>query len=120
MPLDWDTGGFEAFLDGIVTDVEGALPFTVARAAEHVRAVAAQRAPIREGHLRASAGISVGIAGRNVGIVTFPGPYARYQEYTLDLHHPQGGQALYLTSTMVTERDACLQIMADTIREAMG
>lgn len=95
--------------------VEGAQDIAVARAAEHIRQVAVELAPIREGHLRASAGVTV---YDHTATIKFPGPYARYQHFELELKHPRGGQALYLEQPMNTETEACTQIMADTLKEA--
>lgn len=118
MALEWDTGGFEAFLDSVVTEVQGAVPFAVGRAAEHVRAVSTALAPVLTGNLRASAEVKA--VSHNAFRVYYPGPYARRQHFGLDFRHPQGGQALFLQQPMLTEAEKCLQIMADTIREAMG
>ncbi|OZB88837.1 MAG: hypothetical protein B7X41_06055 [Microbacterium sp. 14-71-5] len=118
MPLDWDVGGFEAFMDDIVGRVDAAVPFAVGRAAEHIRAKSTELAPVLTGNLRASAEVKA--VSHTEFRVYYPGPYARYQHYGLDFKHPQGGQALFLQQPMLTERDACLQIIADTIREAMG
>lgn len=108
---------FEA-LDAAIAAVDEAAPFAVVRAAEHVRGVSANLAPVETGHLRASAEVKA--LSHYEARVYYPGPYARYQHYGLDFRHPQGGQALYLEQPMLTEAQNCLQIMADTIREAMG
>lgn len=118
MALDWDTGGFEALLDSVADALRDSAPFAVGRAAEHVRAVSTGLAPVLTGNLRASAEVKA--VSHTSARVYYPGPYARYQHYGLDFRHPQGGQALFLQQPMLTEADACLQIMADTIREAMG
>jgi hypothetical protein len=89
------------------------LPIALARGVEHLRGVAVERAPIETGHLRASASPHVESGDR--ASLTFPGPYARYQEFTLDLRHEQG-QALYLTSTMISERGTALGIVAQTLK----
>ena len=118
MAVDWDTGGFEALLDSVATHVDGAVPFAVGRAAEHIRAVSTALAPILTGDLRASAEVKA--VSHTEFRVYYPGPYARRQHFGLDFRHPQGGQALFLQQPMLTEAEKCLQIMADTIREAMG
>lgn len=118
MSIDWDTGSFEAMLSGVEAEVNGAVPFAVGRAAEHIRTVSTELAPIRTGHLRGSAEVKA--VSRYEFRVYFPGPYSRRQHYELSWRHPQGGQALYLQQPMLTEAEKCLQIMADTIREAMG
>lgn len=118
MPIDWDSSGFEASMDDIAAKVDAAVPLALARATEHVRAVSTSLAPVLTGNLRASAEVSA--ISRTEYRIYYPGPYARYQHYGLDFRHPQGGQALYLQQPMVTEAPQCFQIMADTIREAMG
>lgn len=118
MPLDWDTGGFEALIDSAIDAIRDSAPFASGRAAEHIRGVSTGLAPILTGDLRASAEVKA--VSHTMFRVYYPGPYARYQHYGLDFRHPQGGQALYLQQPMFTEAEKCLQIMADTIREAMG
>lgn len=120
MSIRWN---IELDTEALQAAVHDAIPFAVVRAAEHLRAVAVELAPIREGHLRNSAGVSMPpekqIGEIAVAEVKFPGPYARRQHYELDWHHPRGGQALYLEQPVITEGDTCRQIMADTIRDAL-
>jgi len=104
-------------IDEITARIEEAAPFAVVRAAQHVRGVAAELTPKQSGHLVDSADVTA--IDDHTARVYYPGPYARYQHYELQLKH-EHGQALYLEQPIVTEADACTQIMADTIREAMG
>jgi len=104
-------------LDRITEAMEAAAPFAVTRAAEHVRGVAAELTPVRDGNLVGSAEVKA--VDDHTARVYYPGPYARYQHYELQLRHTHG-QALYLEQPIVTEAEACTQIMADTLREAMG
>lgn len=112
MSLEWDMNLHFEIPKEIVDEVQD---IAAARAAEHIRATSVELAPIRDGHLRASAGVTV---YNHIATVKFPGPYARYQHFELELRHPHGGQALYLEQPMNTETEACMQIMADTLREA--
>jgi hypothetical protein len=65
--------------------------------------------------------------------IKYPGPYARYQEYGIFYRmkpHPSphngqplrhdNGQSFFLTTTMISEKTRCLEVMADVIREAIG
>ena len=108
--------GFEALIDAVVERVEQAAPAATFKAAEHVREVAVSRAPIETGNLRGGASTETTDNGAEV---IFPGPYARYQEYELGLRHEEG-QALYLTSTMITEEDKVIEIMTEALQEAMN
>lgn len=103
-------------LDETVAAIEAAKPIALARGAEHVRGVSVELAPVLEGNLRASAGVTV---SDDAAHVTYDSVYARYQHYGLDFRHPQGGQALYLEQPMITEAETVAQIMADTIREVL-
>lgn len=103
-------------LDETVAAIEAARPIALARGAEHVRGVSVDLAPVLNGDLRASAGVTV---YNDEAQVTYDSVYARYQHYGLDFQHPQGGQALFLEQPMITEAETVAQIMADTIREAL-
>lgn len=106
---------FSDMLDGLDDRVHALEPIALGKAAEHVRGVSVELAPILEGNLRASAGVTV---NGDEAEVHYPGPYARYQHYMLDLVHRQGGQALYLEQPMITEAPKVNQIIADTLGEA--
>lgn len=112
--MDWE-GDFD--FEGLAAKVVAARPIAALKAAEHVRGVSASKAPIEHGHLAASAEARPAGDGAEV---YYPGPYARYQEFGLDFHHPIHGQALYLTEPMIQEAPAAVQIMADTIREVIS
>lgn len=105
-------------LDRLTAEIENAAPFAVGRAAEHLRGVSVELAPIQEGDLRNSAGVNA--VDHFTARVYYQSVYARYQHYGLDFRHPMGGQALYLEQPTVTEAQACTQIIADTIKEATG
>lgn len=114
MGIEWDIdmGG----LDDTIAAIEAVKPIALARAAEHVRGVSVELAPIESGDLRASAGVTV---TGDEAHVQYDSVYARYQHYGLDFRHPQGGQALYLEQPMITEAGAAAQIIADTLREVL-
>ena len=104
-----------AFQDRVLA----AWPEAAARAAEHLREVAVSRAPLETGHLKASASVRPIPEGAEVH---FPGPYARYQEFGVShtgkaLRH-EVGQSFYLTSSVASERQKCLEIAAAEIRRA--
>lgn len=102
---------------------EAAIPVALARAAEHVRGVAVERTPHASGHLAGSAGVTViGSGAASEALIKYEGPYARFQEKGMraDGTHiirrrPAGGMTGFLETAMVTERDAALRIIADTI-----
>lgn len=98
-------------LDRVDEGIDDLLPIALARGMEHVRGVSVNLAPERDGHLRASAGVTV--EGDEAQLL-YPGPYARNQHYSLDFKHTVG-QALYLEQPMRTEADTALNIVADTL-----
>lgn len=116
MGIEWSVDFSE--LDAVTQRIEDAAPFAVVRAAEYIRGVSIELAPIESGNLRGSAEVKA--ISHTAARVYYPGPYARYQHYELQLRHPQGGQALYLEQPMLTEAPKVIKIMADTVREAMG
>lgn len=96
--------------------VRNAAPAAVRRAAEFIRGEAVLLAPVLTGHLKQSAEMRQ--TGPSTCEVSFPGPYARYQHYELQLRHPRGGQALYLEQPMVEKSGDAVELMARTLREA--
>jgi hypothetical protein len=81
-------------------------------ALSHIRDVAASRAPILTGALRASGfTVSSGASGR----IVFPLIYAAKQEHRDWQVHPHGGGAHYLGSAMDTEVGEAMRIIADRI-----
>ena len=78
----------------------------------HLRNVAASRAPILTGALRASGfTLALGMSGR----VVFPLIYAAKQEHRDWQVHPHGGGPHYLKSAFETEIDEVMRIIADKI-----
>lgn len=119
MSIEWDLD--LSGLDEVTERVRAAVPFAVARAAEYIRGVSVELAPIENGDLRGSAGVTVDTEGdHDTAHVVYDSVYARYQHYGLDFKHPRGGQALFLEQPMVTEVGAVQKIMADTIEEAVN
>lgn len=107
-------GDFFEKLEALDEQIAALTPIAVGRGMEHVRAVAAPLTPVESGALVGGAGVTVhGDEAR----LTYHGPYARNQHYSLDFRHTQG-QALYLEQPMRTEADAVMDIMADTLGEA--
>lgn len=106
---------FGDILDAAGARIEAALPAALAKAAEHVRGIAAELTPVETGHLVGSAEVKV--AGLEAQIY-YPGPYARFQHYELGLRHTHG-QALYLEQPMITEANKVFDIIADEIGKAL-
>ena len=88
------------------------------KAAEYVRGQSVQRAPIDEGTLRASAAVKpVGETAVQVGFHT---PYAEKQHEELGYRHPKGGQAKYLESVVVEEKNTILRLIGNQIKGALS
>lgn len=104
-------GDFEAVLDSVNEQMHELMPVAVGRGAEHVRGVAAELTPVRDGFLVGSAGVTV---HGDEAHISFDGPYARRQHYELTWKHTKG-QALYLEQPMLTEAEKVLDIIADTL-----
>jgi hypothetical protein len=114
-------------LEGALND---ARPKGLMQAGEHIRDVSSELAPKESGDLASSADVRLTDSGEVT--VVYPGPYARYQEYGVfwrmrprpspsngkPLRH-DNGQSFFLTTPMISEKDKCLDIMADAIREAL-
>lgn len=98
-------------LERVTEGMEELMPIAVARGMEHIRGVAVTLTPKETGQLAGSAGVTV--SGDEAELL-YPGPYARYQHYRLDLRHTVG-QALYLEQPMRTEADTAMNIIADTL-----
>ena len=121
-------GSFD--FDRIEAALNNARPKGLMQAGEHIRQVSSQLAPKETGSLADSADVKLDDDGQVS--VTYPGPYARYQEYGVFWRmrpHPSpsngkplrhdNGQSFFLTTPMISENDRCLNIMADVIREEL-
>ncbi|GAB3467106.1 hypothetical protein [Actinophytocola sediminis] len=86
--------------------------------ADHVRDVAARRAPRLTGALRASARV-VREPKTGTAAVTFDADYAVYQHEDLDYRHDDGGPK-FLETALVSERRAVARLMQAEVREAFG
>ncbi|WP_132974547.1 hypothetical protein [Ornithinimicrobium sufpigmenti] len=82
-------------------------------AAEHLKGVAQQSAPVDESTLRNSAAVT---HDGTQAIVSFDTPYAARQHEELTWHHPRGGGAKYLERPMVTEQPVIRAIVTQAIR----
>ncbi|MDP5226628.1 MULTISPECIES: hypothetical protein [Arthrobacter] len=100
-------------LDDILNRIRAKAPEASFKAMEHLRQVAVDRTPIETGNLRDSAETIPAPMGASV---YFPGPYARYQHYELDLKHEEG-EALYLLNSVVSESDTVVGILAQELGE---
>lgn len=106
---------FSIHLDEITDAVMAAIPAATFKAMEHLRQVAVDKTPIETGDLRSSASVEAIQGGASV---YYPGPYARYQHYVLDLRH-EVGQALYLEQPLVQETPRILDIVATELRRVI-
>jgi hypothetical protein len=86
-------------------------------AAEHLRGVSQQAAPIDEGTLRASAAVTVLNGGTRVA-VSYNTPYAARQHEELGWRHPKGGRAKYLEGPAHEEDATMRAIIATEVRKA--
>lgn len=104
-------------MDGVEARIEAALPDAAFKAMEHIHTVTTPKVPLETGNLAGSGAVSV--TGPASAQIYYPGPYARAQEYGLDFRH-EHGQALYLTTTMVAEKDVAIEIAGRVIHDAIG
>ena len=103
--------GFDDALDGFDSRLRDILPIALTKGAEFLRGESAPLVPVESGHLVESGGV------RTEGLtaeVYYPGPYARYQHYELQLRHPHG-QALYLEQPTIEKADEVVKVIADEI-----
>lgn len=109
-----EQGDFFEKLEALDSQITELTPVAVGRGMEHIRTVAAELTPVRDGILVGGAGVTVhGDEAR----LTYQGPYARAQHYRLDYRHTHG-QALYLEQPLRTEAGKVFDIIADTLGEA--
>lgn len=104
-------------MDGVEDRIEEALPVAAFKAMEHIHTVTTPKVPLETGNLAGSGAVTN--TGPSSAQIYYPGPYARAQEYGLDFRH-EHGQALYLTTTMVQEKDAAIEVAAKVIHDAIG
>ncbi len=108
----------------------------LAKALMFVGAESQNKAPVDTGDLRGSLEIDIddtmiakGISGGGideisdvpengrVGTISYNTPYAANQHEHTEYDHPLGGQAKYLESVMINEKDRIVAIIADSIME---
>lgn len=106
--------GFSIHLDHITEAVIAAIPAATFKAMEHLHEVAVSKTPLQDGNLRGGSATTNSI-DRMGAVVTFLGPYARYQHYELQLRHDVG-QALYLEQPLVQETEKILEIVTNELR----
>lgn len=94
-----------------------AAPEGLAAAMEHIRGIAVERTPVETGHLAGSAVVKVDAENMEASL-TYPGPYARYQHYELQLHH-ETGRALYLESAINDGARDALSVYEDHLKRSM-
>lgn len=83
---------------------------------ELIRGIAAERTPIETGHLVGSA--EVYLTDDHTAALKYPGPYARYQHYELQLRH-ETGQALYEESAINDGAHDALRVVGKMIKDAL-
>lgn len=109
-----EVGDFDEMLDGLDARIIAVIPGAIVKGLEHVRGVAVPLTPVESGQLAGSGGVTAeGLDGQ----LLYPGPYARFQHFMLDLHHTHG-QALYLEQPMITEAPKVFKIISDEIGKA--
>lgn len=84
-------------------------------AAEHLRGVSQDAAPIDEGTLRATAAVTR-LQGGDTVAVSYDTPYARRQHEELGYRHPKGGRAKYLEDPAREEETTMRRIVETTIK----
>lgn len=110
----FDPGGeFRADVMAIVEHMLSARDDACLEAADHLHRVALDQTPIESGNLK---DMSYADLTDNGAEVVYPGPYAKYQHYNLQFHHPRGGNALYLELPLHTEKEVMLEKMAEVLR----
>lgn len=106
--MDWNG-------DQIIQAVTDASKSGVRLAAEHLRQVAVQRTPLETGALRNSAKVT---ADGTKAAVSYNTKYAAKQHEELGYAH-KDGQAKYLESATISEKQAMAEIIAQQIRGAL-
>lgn len=109
-------GDFSANLARMADSLVAAIPEACTKGMEHLRGVAVSKTPIETGNLRGWAEVKTHADGAEV---YYPGPYARYQHYELQLRH-EAGQALYLEQPLVQERGRILGIVSRELSKHWG
>ncbi len=79
------------------------------KALAYVKDEASKRAPVDTGDLRGSGDVQI---EGEVGTVSFNTPYAAAQHEHVEYNHPLGGQAKYLESVLVEDKDKILHMIA--------
>lgn len=111
------SAGFDAMMDDVEDRIEAALAEAAFKAMTHISVMTTPKVPVETGNLAGSG--SVSNTGPASARVYYPGPYAKAQEYGLDFRH-EHGQAMFLSTTMLQEKDNALDIAAQVIRDAIS
>lgn len=113
---------FHLTLDELDAKAKAAIPTALGRAAEHIIGVVTPKVPVESGQLVGSADVTIGPDG---AAITYPGPYARYQHYGLDLRHdgPKSrnpdAEALFLERPMAAEAAKAIDIIGTDLGRAI-
>lgn len=121
MALEWEVN---LDFDGLNDRIISAVPAALAGGLEVVKQVTTPLVPVRTGHLVGSPSIT---AEGDTGAITYPGPYARYQEYGVFYRHGRvgrplshtHGQSFYLTTGIVQATPQALEAVATILRRFM-
>ena len=113
---------FNLNFEGLDANVEAAIPTALGRAMEHVLGVVTPKVPEESGQLIGSADIK--IEGHTASI-TYPGPYARYQHFGMDLRHDgpksrnPNAEPLFLERPMASEAKKVLDMLGTDVGRAL-
>lgn len=87
----------------------------VALAAEHILGESNKKVPLEEATLKRSGTVSTD-PDNFTAAISYDTPYAARQHEDMHARHNDNRTAKYLENAMNSERDAALQIIADTIK----
>lgn len=105
-----------AGLDALTARIRAATPQAAFVAMEYLRGVTVEKTPRESGNLRDGAHVDKTATGATL---TYEGPYARNQHYSLNFRHAVG-QALYLEQPMVAETPEIVRILGTELGKVIG
>ena len=85
-------------------------------ALELVRRESDRLVPVDEGDLRESSRVTL---GQTEGVVSYGAPHARIVHEVTELHHPNGGQAKFLETALLSNGPRVLKAIANGIKQAV-
>lgn len=105
-----------AWLKRIRTNIKTNVQKAVIENALDLQQKSQDSAPIKEGHLRASAYTTINNLSATVG---FKEPYAHRQHEHEEYNHPKGGQAKYLTTPLKQNNKKYTDNIKDAVIDAI-